>query len=133
MASYQRILEVEVADEDKIFLWKAGKFLKAYIQSFKLRCRIIQKLNRKVVSLGFPESALNKYTYNYLVETVDEECISVHFGRRISETSFDQWLEMAYVHCNVSPQYTPSTSMIEHQPVKKRQESPWTSRQGTLL
>lgn len=129
MASYQHILEIEDVNEDKIYLYKAGKFLKAYnqsaclfhtyIQSFKLSCRIVQKINRRVVSLGFPEDALKKYTYNYLVEKVDEECLRVHLGKRVDETSFDQWMEMAFIEASVAPQYTPSTSMIEHQPVYK--------------
>ena len=129
MPAYQRILNVEDANVDKIYLYKAGKFLNAYnqsaylfhtyIQPFKLSCRIVQKINRKVVSLGLPEEALKKYTYNYLVEKVDEKCLRVHLGRRVDETSFDQWMEMAFIEGSVTPQYTPSTSMIEHQPVYK--------------
>lgn len=129
MPTYQRILNTEDANEDKIYLYKAGKFWKAYnqsaylfhtyIQSFKLSARIVQKINRRVVSLGFPEDALKKYTYNYLVEKVDDECLMVHFGRCVDETAFDQWMEMAYLRGSIAPQYTPSSSMIEHQPVYK--------------
>ena len=120
---------MEDVNEDKIYLYKAGKFWKAYnqsaylfhtyIQSFKLSCRIVQKINRKVVSLGFPEDALKKYTYNYLVEKMEDECLRVHIGKRVDETSFDQWMEMAFIEATITPQYTPSTSMIEHQPVYK--------------
>ncbi len=129
MPSYQRILETEDANEDKIYLYKAGKFWKAYnqsaylfhtfIQSFKLSSRVIQKLNRRVVSLGFPEGALKKYTYNFLVEKVDEDCLRVHLGKRVDESAFDHWMEMAFLQGSTAPQYTPSTTMIEHQPVYK--------------
>lgn len=103
MPTYQRILDTEDLNEDKIYLYKAGRFWKAYnqsaylfhtyIQSFKLSSRIVQKINRRVVSLGFPEEAFKKYTYSYLVEKVDQECLRVHLGKRIDETSFDQCAE----------------------------------------
>ena len=129
MPTYQQILALEDANEDKIYLYKAGKFWKAYnqsaylfhtfIQSFKLSSRIVQKLNRRVVSLGFPEDALKKYTYGYLVETLAEDRLRVQVNRRVDETAFDQWMDMAFLHAAERPQYTPATAVIEHQPVYK--------------
>lgn len=129
MASYQYILELEDTNVDKIYLHKAGKFWKAYNQSaylfhnyisaFKLSSRVVQKLNRRVVSLGFPQDALKKYTYNYYLESVNEECWRVHLNRRIDEGSFEQWMELSFIQVEVTPQFTPSSSMIQHQPVYK--------------
>jgi hypothetical protein len=69
--SIQKIITIEDRNTGEIHLHKEGIFWKAYQQSaylftqevkiFKTSKRIVKSLSREIISLGFPQNALEKY------------------------------------------------------------------------
>ena len=64
--TFKEIIERESCNEDSIWLYREGMFVKAYersaffahalIHEFKLSKRFIKNVNMDVISLGFPKS-----------------------------------------------------------------------------
>ena len=127
--TFAEILALEDPNLDKIYLFREGKFLKAYehsaylfhrnIQAFKLSYRYVKTVNRNVVSLGFPEAVKNKWLHGFPVHEADEKMLVCDSPFRFDETEYYAWLELARVQANPGDRYTVHTSVIEDQPVFK--------------
>ena len=69
--TFHEIISRESQNEDSIYLYREGMFMKAYersaffahtlIHEFKLSKRYIKTVNMDVISLGFPESLVPAY------------------------------------------------------------------------
>lgn len=127
--TFAEILALEDPNQDKIYLFREGKFLKAYehsaylfhrnIQAFKLSYRYIKTVNRNVVSLGFPEAVRGKWLHDFPVHEVNDKMLVCESPFRFDETEYYAWLELARVEANPGDRYTVHTSVIEDQPVFK--------------
>ncbi len=125
--TYREILERESQNEDRIYLYREGLFLKAYDRSayfayvlvhpFKVSCRYVKSVNEDVFSLGFPEATLPKWLNGYVCEQVQPGLFSCRTRKAFDEVEYQNWKEAVSV--NVSNRYTPHTSMIEKTPVYK--------------
>ena len=68
--TFHEIISRESQNEDSIYLYREGMFMKAYersvffahtlIHEFKLSKRYIKTVNMDVISLGFPEQTVPK-------------------------------------------------------------------------
>ena len=127
--TFSEILAIEDNNTDKIYLWREGMFLKAYehsaflcyrhVHEFKLSRRFIKTVNRHVVSLGFPESALKKWMWAFPVHELAEKQLVCELEKTVDEVDYQQWLELASVIANPGDRYTVHTSVIEKSPVWK--------------
>ncbi len=92
------IFERERENRTKIYLYKEGIFFKAYEQSafafatqrrdYMPKAKMVKSINQKIVSLGFPQSALNKYLDRVVKreeKTVVLECDPIDVDR------FQEW------------------------------------------
>lgn len=76
--TYKEILSREDQNQDSIWLYREGMFMKAYersaffahtlIHGFKLSKRYIKIVNMDVISLGFPEQTIPKWLNGYVYE-----------------------------------------------------------------
>ncbi len=127
--TYAEILSLEDNNENKIYLFREGSFLKAYehsaflfhryIHEFKLSRRFIKTVNRPVISLGFPESSLKKWFYAYPVDTISEKLLCVDIEKSVDEVEYQNWTEIARIEANPGDRFTVHTGIIEGQPVYK--------------
>ncbi len=75
--TFYEIISNESQNEDSIYLYREGMFMKAYersaffahtlIHEFKLSKRYIKTVNMDVISLGFPKSLASSSQKNRLV------------------------------------------------------------------
>ena len=122
--TFAEILDIEDANTNRIYLYRAGKFLKVYehsaflfhryIADFKLSRRFIKTVNRYVISLGFPEANLKKWLYAYPVQELDEKRLVCDIEKSVDEVEYQEWTELARVQANPGDRYTVHTSVIEH-------------------
>lgn len=125
--TFKEILLREDKNDDSIWLYREGIFMKAYersayfahtlIHDFKLSKRYIKSVNMDVVSLGFPEQSVPKWLNGYVYEYVQDGLICCKTRKQFDEVEFHNWKEIANV--NVGDRYTPHTSVIEKAPVYK--------------
>ena len=125
--TFQEIILREEHNEDSIWLYREGMFMKAYersaffahtlINEFKLSKRYIKTVNMDVISLGFPEQTVPKWLNSYVYEYVQDGLIRCRMRKKFDEVEFHNWKEVVSV--NVGDRYTPHTSVIEKSPVYK--------------
>lgn len=112
MANISNILVLENESQDKINLFLEGIFWKAYQQSvykilqnypkkLKVSKKYVKAAKEEVVSVGFPESSLNRLFAPEAIEKISEKYI------RISCPSFDisgykEWFEAQPLSINAS-------------------------------
>ena len=75
--TFHEIISRESQNEDSIYLYREGMFMKAYerseffahtlIHEFKLSKRYIKTVNMDVISLGFPKSLASSSQKNRLI------------------------------------------------------------------
>ena len=83
--TFHEIISREFQNEDSIYLYREGMFMKAYersaffahtlIHKFKLSMRYIKTVNMDVISLGFPEQTVPKWLSGYVYEWVQDGLI----------------------------------------------------------
>ena len=127
--TFAQILESEDSNRNKIILYREGIFLKAYehsaflcfkyIHSFKLSYRFIKSVNRYVISLGFPDATLKKWTYAYPVRVVGEKILVCDIDKDVDEVEYHNWVELCRATANAGDKYTPHTAIILKTPVYK--------------
>jgi len=125
--TFKEIIERESCNEDSIWLYREGMFVKAYersaffahtlIHEFKLSRRYIKTVNMDVISLGFPEQTIPKWLNGYVYEYVQDGLIRCRMRKKFDEVGFHNWKEAVSV--NVGDRFTPHTSVIEKAPVYK--------------
>ncbi len=125
--TFKEIILREEQNEDSIWLYREGMFMKAYersaffahtlINEFKLSNRYIKTVNMDVISLGFPEQTVPKWLNGYVYEYVQDGLIRCRMRKKFDEVEFHNWKEVVSV--NVGDRYTPHTSVIEKSPVYK--------------
>lgn len=125
--TFREIISREEQNEDSIWLYREGMFMKAYersaffahtlIHEFKLSKRYIKTVNMDVISCGFPQQTVPKWLNGYVYEYVEDGLIRCHMRRRFDEVEFHNWKEVVSV--NVGDRYTPHTAVIERAPVYK--------------
>ncbi len=103
----KEIFSAEIANTDKIILYKEGIFYKAYEKSayaFVLRLnpyvtkkKFIKVISSYVVSIGFPMSSLDKFGDKIeIVERSDERIVIK--TESIDSTEFETWKESLPIH-----------------------------------
>lgn len=125
--TFKEIISREESNEDSIYLYREGMFMKAYersaffahtlIHEFKLSKRYIKTVNMDVISLGFPEQTVPKWLNGYVYEYVQEGLIRCRMRKKFDEVEFHNWKEVVSV--NVGDRFTPHTAVIEKSPVYK--------------
>ena len=125
--TFKEIISREDANNDCVWLYREGIFMKAYehsaffvhtyIKDFKLSKRYIKAVNMDVVSLGFPENTLPKWLNGYVYDYVSDGLVRCQIRQKFDEVRFHHWKELILV--NVADRYTPNTSVIEKSPVYK--------------
>lgn len=125
--TFREIISREEQNEDSIYLYREGLFMKAYersaffahtlIHEFKLSKRYIKVVNMDVISLGFPEQTVPKWLRGYVYDYESEGLIRCRMRKRFDEVEFHNWKEAASV--NVGDRFTPHTAVIEKTPVYK--------------
>ena len=125
--TFKEILLREDQNEDSIWLYREGIFMKAYersayfahtlIHEFKLSRRYIKTVNMDVISLGFPEQTVPKWLNGYMYEYIQDGLIRCRMRKKFDEVEFHNWKEVVKV--NVGDRFTPHTAVIEKAPVYK--------------
>jgi len=107
-----KITTIEDQNTGKIYLHKEGFFWKAYQQSsyiftqeikaFKISKKWAKTVEREVVSIGFPENALEKFFNEEQLTKIDEKQIVVT-GYLFRVEDYQQWLAfLSFTVRNVS-------------------------------
>lgn len=125
--TFKEIIIREDANQDCIWLYREGIFMKAYersaffmhtyIKDFKLSKRYVKSVNMDVVSMGFPENSVPKWLNGYVYEYVADGLIRCQMRDRFDEVKFHHWKELILI--NAADKYTPNTSVIEKSPIYK--------------
>lgn len=106
MASIDIILAREVHPSTTIHLYKEGIFLKAYelsaylfvthIKSFQTKARYYKKVDRALVSIGFPSRCLSSYRRGCMVEFQETaDGVDVVLNVASDEEGFSVWKDQA--------------------------------------
>lgn len=125
--TYKEIISREEQNQDCVWLYREGIFVKAYersayfvhtlIRDFKLSKRYIKTINMDVISLGFPEQTVPKWLNGYVYEYVQDGLICCRMRKKFDEVEFHNWKEVVSV--NAGDRFTPHTAVIEKSPVYK--------------
>ena len=125
--TFREIISREEQNNDSIWLYREGMFMKAYersayfahtiIHEFKLSRRYVKTVNMDVISLGFPEQTVPKWLNGYVYEYVQDGLICCRTRKQFDEVEFHNWKEAVSV--NAGDRFTPNTAVIEKTPVYK--------------
>ncbi len=125
--TFREIISREEQNNDSIWLYREGMFMKAYersayfahtlIHEFKLSRRYVKTVNMDVISLGFPEQTIPKWLNGYVYEYVQDGLIRCRTRKQFDEVEFHNWKEAVSV--NAGDRLTPNTAVIEKTPVYK--------------
>ncbi|MDC2175184.1 hypothetical protein PO073_24680 [Bacteroides thetaiotaomicron] len=102
MATTAEILNREELLKPCIYLYKEGVFWKAYqysayrvVQrhaSFKLKKKFVKAVSCEIVSLGFPDTTLERMFDKQEIETINEKMISIPCGE-LDKQAYKEWFD----------------------------------------
>lgn len=102
MTPIAELFSREDQNVDKIYLYPEGLFYKAYLRSaflfirdygnFKPIKKKIKQLQRELVSIGFPRSAIDKYFPEDILTSYNDGALSAPC-KPIDEAAYDEWFD----------------------------------------
>lgn len=123
----ERLLELEDNNQNLVYLHREGSFLRCYersayfvwryISPFKLRRRFVKKVNRDVISLGFPEAVKGKWLHGRPLNEIEKDLLVFEIGKEFDQQDYMAFEEEARVQTEAADRYTPRSTVIERQPV----------------
>lgn len=99
--SIQTIIETEQTNEGLIYLYLEGSFWKAYeksafyfaqtIKEYKIKKRYVKAISTEIVSLGFPNSAIDAIKKGQEVTESSEKRLVIKITKEFCESDFSNW------------------------------------------
>lgn len=73
-------------------VYNEGAFLMQHFTNYKVSSKFVKTVNTRVYSLGFPESALNKFKIQYNISAIDDNILKLTINNVIFELDkYEQW------------------------------------------